>query len=406
MKKNKIQSLIAALLAAALIVLIDKYTNRVDVLQGHAWDFLYYQDMVKNGLLGNDHLVAPYAYRFATFLLIRQIITFTHIALPTAFKALTYFCALSQLFGIYLLGRELKFKHSTSIVLMLISAFALFNIKFLLFDMYRAEHLAYPLLIFATIAFLRKRFWLVVLISVTGLQIRETLIIPAAIYFFYLLQEWWQNRAVRRPLIHALILFIVVSAAVILPRLLIPVEFSQQVFDSSYDPNFLHTLFAPKRLFNYFYNLIAFFLPFWLLVTRTRFIGAWKNNKPFHLALFIYAAINLFIMLFGGTDMMRYVSYFFIPQALLIGALIDNGIPILETIYMLIATFLFNKILLPFPIWDFSSYLNFHAGYGALINQASFERCGQIIAFFLIAILWRHFLLSQHEKPSYPQAML
>jgi hypothetical protein len=183
MKKKNIQLLISALLAAALIILIDLFTNRVDVLEGHAWDFLYYRDIVINGLVGNDHLGAPYAYRFATFLLVRQIILYTHLSLPIVFKALTYFSAFLQLFGIYWLGREMKFQHATSITMMLISAFALFNIKFLLFDMYRAEHLAYPLLVFATIAFLRRHLWLVLFISVVGLQIRETLIIPAAIYF-------------------------------------------------------------------------------------------------------------------------------------------------------------------------------------------------------------------------------
>jgi hypothetical protein len=59
----------AVLVAAVVVLLVGHFTNRITP----EWDMLYYQDMAAHGVLGNHHLVAPFAYRPAAPLVIGAI---------------------------------------------------------------------------------------------------------------------------------------------------------------------------------------------------------------------------------------------------------------------------------------------------------------------------------------------
>src|SRR5438046_1766198 len=75
-------SLAAILTAAALVLLLAHFTNRLNP----QWDTLYYQDMAANGTLGNHHLVAPFAYRPAAPLLIGILARAAHAGYDDTFR--------------------------------------------------------------------------------------------------------------------------------------------------------------------------------------------------------------------------------------------------------------------------------------------------------------------------------
>lgn len=402
MRPKFYQATIAFTIALLTILSINQLNNRVDLLSGHSWDFLYYKDMVVNGFLGNDHLVVPYAYRFLTPLSVSLIMKITHWTMPKAFKTLSLICAFAQLGGVYLLSRQLKFRFKTSIILMLVVAFSLFNLKFLLFDPYRPDPIAYPLLLFAIILFLRKRYFFCVLISAIGLLVREALLIPILISLFYLGKEWVQNKQQPSPLIKAGVFIFITVLALILPRALIPVVGTQQVLDPINDPKFFKVLFGSwidlKKWFNLGFNILAYFLPIIILYSPKRLKESWRRvgeNKP---ALLIYLAGAFFIIMYGGTDMMRYVTYLFIPQIFILGYLLEQDVSILESGVMLLFILLFNKILFQFPVSDFNTYLDFHGGYDSRITAASFTRWGEWISYITLAWFWR-FIIGKIRHP-------
>jgi hypothetical protein len=378
MKKNITQVVIAIFIALLTVSIINQLTNRVDMMQGHSWDFIYYKDMVENGFLGNDHLVVPYAYRFLTPLSVSFIVKVTHWTITKAFKMFSLICVFAEIFGVYLLSRQLKFRFSTSLILMLTVAFSLFNVKFLLFDPYRPDPIAYVLLLAALILFLRRKYALSVLISAIGLLVREALLIPILICLYYLAEEWWQHRKKYSLILKIGAIVVVTVLAIVLPRVLIPVTGTQQVLDPVNDPKFFKVLFGSwidlKKWFNLIFNVMAYFLPVWLLFSPARLKESWKRIGKLKPAMIIYFAGAFMIIMYGGTDMMRYVTYLFIPLVFILGNILEQNISILESGFMLLMTLLFNKILLQFPVWDFNSYLDFHGGYDFRITPASYTR--------------------------------
>ena len=396
--KKTIEALAALGIAILVIALIDRLTNRLDMLEGHVWDFVYYIDMAENGVWGNDHLASPYAYRAMTPLLARAInLTFDF---PTiiGFKVLAYIGVWMELFGVYLLARHFQTNFKTALVVMLVPAFALFNTKFLLFDFYRPDQLGYAFLVFAFLALLKGKKGLSLVISLIGMNTREFLVIPPLIIIFEILREW-RNQKIPyvKPLLQVIGILALVGFIQMLPRLLIPVKFTQQIVDPFNDPNFVNRLISLltdlRRNFNYLFNLAAYGLPLWMLATRDRLRYAWGKLSTFHPWLYLYAAVTLTGMMIGGTDMMRYVTYFFIPQALLlIFILRDCSVKDIELFVMFVAVILFNRIFFPFPIWDFSAYVNFYGGYGDWVNVHSWMRLAELGAFIAIGWLVRRWL--------------
>lgn len=397
-RKKLIEILSALLIVLLVMAAIDRLTNRMDVVEGHKWDFVYYIDMAENGVWGNDHLASPYAYRALTPLLARAInLTF---GFPTiiGFKVVGYFGVWMELFGIYLLARHFKASFKTALAVMLVPAFALFNTKFLLFDFYRPDQIGYALLVFSFLALLNKRRLLSLLLALIGLNTREFLIIPPLILLYELIREgrqggipWWKTALQGVAIVAA------IGVTLMLPRWLIPVKFTQQIVDPVNDPNFVYRLVGlvtdPKRNFNYLFNLAAYGLPLWMLATRERLKHAWTQLTPLLPWLAIYTAVTLFGMMIGGTDMMRYASYFFIPQALFITIILrDCRVERLEIFLMFGALILFNRILFLFPVWDFSSYVNFYGGYGDWVNNQSWLRLAELVAYIGLGWIGRSLL--------------
>ena len=378
MKKTTVQALTALALALLILLALDRLTNRLDVVEGHAWDFVYYIDMAENGVWGNPNLAAPYAYRFITPLLARGLNQLLGTPTFVGFKLLAYGGLLTALWGVYFAARKLGAGFWAALVVMSIPAGALFNVKFLLFDFYRPDQLAYPLLVFAILALMYRKPALAVTLGVLGLLIREYLIIPIAIALFLWAREWWANRKDVRPLVWMGLTAAGTLLVLALPRWLIPITMTQQILDPFNDPQFLKTLFGMplnwKRNYNYVFNLAAYWMPLLILATPGRLRRAWQGLGAYRPWIWIYLGVNLLGMMYGGTDMMRYATFFFIPQAFFISLILqdrEQPVHVYEVLYLWGALVIFNRLLFQFPIWDFNAYLDFYAGYGDVITRGS-----------------------------------
>jgi len=397
LSRKTLEAIAALVTAMVVIAMIDRMTNRLDALKGHVWDFVYYIDMAENGVFGNDHLASPYAYRAMTPLLARAInLTF---GTPTifGFKVLGYAGVWMELFGIYLLARHFKTGFVQGLVIMLAPACALFNAKFLLFDFYRPDQLGYAFLVFAFLAALKKKKGLCLVLSLIGLNTREFLIIPPLIMVYETLRQPAALTPVWKKILQTAGILGLAGFMLLLPRLVIPVKFTQQIVDPVNDPEFFNRLVGLltnlPRNYNYMFNLAAYGLPLWMLATPGRITAAWGKLKDFHVWICIYTAVTLAGMMIGGTDMMRYVTYFFIPLALmLILILRDSAVKPIEIWVMFAAVILFNRILFPFPIWDFSEYVNFYGGYGDWVNKRSVLRLVELFSYVGIGFLMRRWL--------------
>lgn len=380
-------------LVVVILLVLEVITNRVEQMTGHVWDFVYYIDIAKNGVIGNDHLAAPYAYRALTPLMARWINQALGTELSVGFRVLAYIGCFSTLYGVYLLGRKLTSSYGRALILVLLPALSLFNIKFLLFDSYRPDLLAYPLLIWGMLALMEGRYGWVVLASLVGIQMREFPIIPTLIYLWEMVKVWWGARKNWVPLLKIGVVLGLVGVAIALPRLLIPVKFTQQILDPQNDPNFLNVLFGMpldlKRDINYLSNLLSYFLPVLILATGPRLKQMWLRLGKYRSWLVIYLGVVLFGMTYGGTDMMRYVTYLFIPLVFLVAPFLEMELHWSELVYMLAAMAVFNHIFELFPVNDYSAYVDFYGGYGSILTAGSFMRFTELFGFIFGGMLLR-----------------
>lgn len=403
MNGRRSQTLLALGLALVCVIGIDLVTNELDT-EKYQWDFTVYIDLAENGVWENQHRTAPSAYRFATPLLAGSIKRVFDVSIETSFRILAYLGAVGQLFGIFVLGRYFRFSVKTSVVLMLVTAFSMLNVKFLLFDVYRPDHLAYPLMIVGILAITTEATSLLVFVSVVGLQVREFLVIPPVLFLYDTLKRWWQDPTQRGLLIKALVVAFAVTVSIILPRALLSVDRSYQEIDPLNKPNSLGKLLLTplnlKRDVNLLLSVVGYALPLFLIVTRDRIRRALEKVGSSRALLLLYVGLVLFMTMYGGSDIMRFVTYLFIPQALLVGyVLADGDVHDLEIVYMLVAVFIFNRIMWPIPIWDVDLYLDFLGGFEDRVNVGTAKRFAEFSTYVVLAILLRANLERMRSRP-------
>ena len=393
MNRARSQTLLALGLALTCVIGIDLVTNELDT-EKYAWDFTVYKDLAENGVWDNPGRTAPSAYRFATPLLAGSIKRVFDVPIETSFRIIAYLGAVGQLFGIFILGRCFHFSMRTSVILMLVTAFSMLNVKFLLFDVFRPDHLAYPLMIVGILAITKEALGLIVLVSVVGLQVREFLVIPPVLFVYATVRRWWHDRAQRGLLIKAVFVVFCVTISIVLPRALLSVVRSYQEIDPLNNPESLRKLFSiplnMKRDLNFLLTVLSYALPLLLLTTRARLRTAFERLGPNQALILLYTGLVLLLAMYGGSDMMRFVTYLFIPQAILLGYVVHEGdVHPLEIIYMLVAVFIFNRILWSIPIWDLNLYLDFLSGFEDRINVGTVKRVAELSAYVVLAMLLR-----------------
>ncbi len=387
----KLRDLALIVLLSLLIVIgLDWMTNSLD-LQKNSWDFFYYIPMAKDGFQARP-MVSPFAYRFATTLLVHAL-TWFGVSIENGFRAVAYLGAVAQLTGIFFFVVWLTGSRKGAFIALGVTALSLYNVKFLLFDMYRPDHLAYALILLQTWLAFQKKFPVLLLVSVIAIQVREFNAVPLMAYIFMRWRD--ENQAgVKKEAAQAVI---ALGLAIGLPRLLIPVTENYQIVGLSAEGirNALLLPFMPSVDVNFLFVIAAYFLPL-LFLADWKTIHATFQTLPRtqQRYLMAYALLVLFLTVLGGTDFARFATFLFLPQIILIG-LIAPQASNLQNALMFISMFIFNLIWMPFPDWNVEQYRDFYGGFSLRLNRSTFERIVECLGFIALGALVRKWQKSQ-----------
>lgn len=370
--------LIAFVVAFALVLGIDLITNSLDIVR-YTWDFRYYINLTNNGFDPNPLLISPFAYRYPTPFMAGGFMSLFGVDLETGYRMVAYCGAVLQLFGIYLICFHFFKRKDLAYAGMLLVAFTFMNIKFLLFDVYRPDHMAYALVTLSVFFALTHRYYLLLITACVAVQFREFGILPLFSYGLFLIwkKDWKQILRIAIPTAAALFV------AIALPRLLIQVQGSMQFVNS--DSGMMRTVkyfLSPKRNLNLIYDSIAYFLPVWILATKERFQKL-KSTGDFFQYLLCYIFFVLLLCYGGGGDLMRFVTFYSVA-VILIAVFFMQDAKAGEIVVTLVAVFIFNRIWMQVPMDSLDKYLDLLAGHNTRINMHSLYRVLELIG--LIAV--------------------
>jgi hypothetical protein len=372
--------------AFLLVAAIDLHTNSIDTAR-FSWDFRYYISIAEHGFGGE--LASPFAYRFITPLLAGWFAAALRLPVVEGFRLLAWFGAISQLLAVFTLTRWFTGSLRGAWVAMLATSFSLWNVKFLLFDVYRPDHLAYPLILLQSYWALTGKFRPLLISTLIGCQVREFNAIPLVAYIFVtlrLLDETTSASQRRKAVTESAASAVGLALALLIPRIVIPVAEDFQ-FASLTPDGILRSLLAPLILVrdaNFAFSAIAFALPALMLggpgAWRAALAGLRRRDRLFLVA---YSTLVLILSFLGGTDFFRFMTYLLVPQALVLGILAKSASNALVGI-VLFSSFVFNRMWAAFPMSDVEAYRDFYGGFGTRFNSASVKRLLECAAFVLI----------------------
>jgi len=378
------------LVSLAITFCLSLLTNRISTTDCK-WDCLHYLGLAEHGFSANP-LVSPFAYRYLTPFLAGFIKNLLGIPIFSAFGLIALLGAILQLVGIYLFINFLTKSQKAAYLAMAITALSFFNVKFLLFDVSRPDHFAYPLVVLNFFLALRKRLYPLLFITAIGLQVREFVVLPLIAYFII-----QYSQSVKKKISPSLLVSSVfVLLSIMLQRVLIPVS-EDGNFISFSSQSFPLLLLVPlnlKRDINILFSVFAYFLPTLLLLTKCRLkkLRTQLPSELFSLSI-VYSILVLLLTLYGGTDIPRFVSYLFLPQAIVLGFLLPL-ISKSELLFMIISVFIFNKIWMIVPIWELTKYLNFYGGFSSVVNYNTLFRTLEMLVFIIFSLALRR----THDK--------
>jgi hypothetical protein len=364
-----------------LIIFIDIMTNRLDISK-YAWDFKYYIAFAKEGFAMKD-LISPVAYRYMTPFLAGGLHRIFGISVTDAFIILSYIGLWMQLMGSYLFVLYYFKSFKAAVSATLVVAFSAVNVKFLLFDPFRPDLFGYIFVLLGTYFALKKQVWALILVSAFGVQFREFALVPLVAYIavLFVSKDW--NTLKRYGLWFVAAFFI----SVVVPRMTIEITQSAQ-----YIQKLEHLWLIPmdwKRDFNWLYTILVYFLPVFLLITPSRVKKLLKHIPDMHKRYIVfYTLLVALLSMYGGTDLARFSTYFFMTQIIIVGCFALYASKA-ELIYMTVAVFWFNKIHTPIPVWDFNLYLNWYCGYANIITEGTFRHLYTEAALIIGAVALR-----------------
>ncbi len=241
-------------LSAILVLGLDLLTNAVDTKK-YAWDFVYYIALAKDGFDAQP-LASPFVYRYLTPFIVNFISRISGLSIENGFLVVAYFGAITQLTGVFLFTNWLTKSRKGAAIAMAVTALSLFNVKFLLFDIYRPDHLAYALILLQTYFAFEKKFLPLLITTVIASQIREFNIVPLVAYLIAISRTEERPKFIGQASLSALFLL----PAVIMPRLLIPVTENYQIAGLSPEA-ILTTLLMPlipSVSINFIFSILAY----------------------------------------------------------------------------------------------------------------------------------------------------
>lgn len=364
-----------------LIIIIDLLTNTINTTQNQ-WDFAYYIALAKDGF-NAEPLASPFAYRFFTPGLV-HLLSLTGLSIENGFLVIAYFGAIAQLMGIFYFVMWLTRSNRGAWIALFVTAFSMFNIKFLVFDPFRPDHLAYALILLQTYFAFERRFLPLLILTIIGSTIREFTLVPLAAYLFMVAQDSkMRTLAAKQGLIAA----ILVLPAVFLPRYLIPVTENFQLIGLSTEGllNAIALFFIPSFPINFIFSIIAYILPLFLLANLTDIRTAFQQLPDSRRSYLIgYLVLVLILSFFGGTDYNRFATFLFLPQIILIGLLDQvSNTKLALTFFCL---FIFNRLWMHIPDWDVQTYRDFFGGFALQLNLQTAYRYAELFLFIAIGV--------------------
>ena len=377
----------------AVVILIDILTN--GITEKLLFDSNIYIGMAEHGF-APELRISPFIYRYAAPFLTGITHQFTDLSIYKSFKVITYMGAIGELLGVFLIVRHLTKSEKSAYIGMLSVAFSLYNLKYPLYDVYRPEILAYPIILISTWLAFKDYFFPLLLTTMIGLQFREFTIAPLLAYLATKLQGERSKTLIRNVTISIIGLVIAIGV----PRLLIPViehaeavQLSPMAFGQV-----IQLLSLWPRTINIVYIVLAYFLPFLILYRGPQLRNALEEISIEQIRYLAYYSGTVFLLLvIGGTDLDRFATYFFLPLAVLTGLLAKNQ-SFIKLLLVLIIQIIFNRIWLPFPVWDFDLIISFYSGWSNVINTASLWRFAELIALAVIGNFLVHFQFSAKER--------
>ncbi|MFQ3565865.1 MAG: hypothetical protein SNJ59_02590 [Aggregatilineales bacterium] len=388
-RRPEIACALAFSVAVSWVFALDQFTNSLNIHR-YVWDHYHYIDMAENGLSGNLGLVAPYAYRPLTPLLAGGLADVTGRSVIAGFRIIAYAGAVAQLVLAFVLARQFTRKTWAALVVMLVTGLSTFNVKFLLFDIYRPDHLAFPLILIGMMGLLRRQYLIVVIAAALGVLAREFALLPAALLGFRLLRQFAARRD-WRALLGAVGAAAVMAAAYLLPRRAIAVARSSQLIDVA-SGGLAGIFLNSARWFNLLLATAISLLPLLLVITPARGGRLWVRLAGLRAELALYCGLTLALGLVGGTDLPRFTVYLFAPLIIALAILLDEGVHPLEIGYLLLATAAFNRILLPVPMESHEAYLDFYIAFDDRIGPVTWMRSAELIVWVIGAAALRALL--------------
>ena len=376
----KIREILWVIFLSSIIVLVlDILTNSIDT-QKNTWDFLYYIALAKDGF--NAHpLASPFAYRYLVPFLVHGL-SFLGLTIECGFGLVAYFGAIAQLTSIFFFVDWLSGSRKGAYLAMGITALSLYNVKFLLFDVYRPDHLAYALILLQTYLAFKRKFVPLLLTTLLASQIRELNIIPLIAYLFMILRDEDRNLLIRQAVISIVLLL----PAIVLPRILIPVTENYQIVDLSKNGLITALLLPliPSVSVNFIFSIVAYLIPLLFIADPKSIFDTFTKLPKFQQRyLTAYTFLVLFLSFYGGTDFFRFATFLFLPQIILIG-MIAPETSNLQIGLMMVSVFVFNRIWMHFPDWDVEKYRDFYGGFSLRLNASTFYRILECALFLVL----------------------
>ncbi|MBV9037797.1 MAG: hypothetical protein JO182_25130 [Acidobacteriaceae bacterium] len=376
----------AFVIASAVVAAVWLLTNHI----APQWDMHYYLDMATHGLLGNRDLAAPFAYRPGAPLLVGAISHVFGFSPGRTFRVCDAAMCVVFILSCFYFARWLGASFFAAIFAGTILALNFNVVKWTLFSGTMVDIYAYPFLLAAFAALLRKRFYLCLGICAIGLFFKEFLLVPIAVQTVLLmlnhrLKGWTESW---KPL---LLTGLVLLVCFVLPRLTIHVARTFQDIDPINDSSTIRRLLtyplSRRHDFNILFAYLAGWLPVLLLLSPSRVQLLWRRLYPYLPVLALFMAFHFVLVMYGGTNINIYITYCVPLQVMALIILLDEGnVRKWEVGLVLIAVIAFNRIwmTIPLPENGLDAYLDFYGGYYMRVTRSSFFRMGEVFAYLLV----------------------
>jgi hypothetical protein len=270
------------------------------------------------------------------------------------------------LFAVYLLAKEFTKNFGQAIIPVFIVALLGIHSKSPLFFFTLVDVCAYPFVVFAVWAFIRKKYFLCLAISVVGLLFKEFLVIPIVLLPVHFGMAYWREKGWKN-LVSFFLVLAVGAGMIVLPRLLIPVSSTLQevgpVNNLSTLKNLWTNPFDELRLANVFFSILSYWLPTLLLLNTSRLKDTWNELGHLRIYIIVYLIMILLFPMYGGTNILVFVSYSVPIQVIILSVILKNKVHLSEMVLVFAVLMIYNKIFLeiPLPAENLDAYLDFSA---------------------------------------------